>query len=91
MVLPAPLPSRRVLAAGMVISGQNQTLTNMEFRQQYTYSGLLIEAGCPVRCAHLPGRMPSGDNVAMLDGSAKWRKFSDMLPRSIPFTWGIWW
>jgi prepilin-type N-terminal cleavage/methylation domain-containing protein len=34
------------------------------------------------RSSHLRGRLPTGDNVAMLDGSARWRKFQDMIPRA---------
>jgi hypothetical protein len=34
--------------------------------------------------AHVDSKdYPLGDNVAMLDGSAKWRKFKDMIPRQV--------
>jgi prepilin-type N-terminal cleavage/methylation domain-containing protein len=39
----------------------------------------------------LSGRKPAGDNQGMLDGSAKWRKFDDMLPRTTPPGDTIWW
>jgi prepilin-type N-terminal cleavage/methylation domain-containing protein len=46
-----------------------------------------------VRSSHLKGKMPTGDNVGMLDGSAKWRKFKDMVPRTIhdSGTTTFWW
>jgi prepilin-type N-terminal cleavage/methylation domain-containing protein len=34
------------------------------------------------RSSHLYGKLPAGDNVAMLDGSTKWRKFKDMVPQA---------
>ena len=35
------------------------------------------------RNAHVDSKnYPLGDNVAMLDGSARWRKFKDMIPRT---------
>jgi hypothetical protein len=39
----------------------------------------------------IKGKIPSGDNQGMLDGSARWRKYADMLPRGIPGGYGIWW
>jgi prepilin-type N-terminal cleavage/methylation domain-containing protein len=39
--------------------------------------------GIYVRSSHLRNKMPTGDNVGMLDGSAKWRKFQTMIPRTI--------
>jgi prepilin-type N-terminal cleavage/methylation domain-containing protein len=91
VVTAAPDPSRRVLVAGMVVSALGQTGTSMVDRASYQYSGISNEPGTVLRCPHLTGKMPSGDNVAMLDGSAKWRKFADMVPRSIPGWWGLWW
>jgi prepilin-type N-terminal cleavage/methylation domain-containing protein len=37
------------------------------------------------------GGKPAGDNLGMLDGSAKWRKFDAMLPRSDPASSVTWW
>jgi prepilin-type N-terminal cleavage/methylation domain-containing protein len=42
------------------------------------------------RSSHLQGKMPAGDNVAMLDGSARWRKFAPMMSRTssgLTFWW----
>jgi hypothetical protein len=48
-----------------------------------------------VRSSHLKGKMPTGDNLGMLDGSARWRRFKDMVPRTIPLPSSVactfWW
>jgi type II secretory pathway pseudopilin PulG len=47
--------------------------------------------------AHVDSQgLPLGDNVAMLDGSARWRKYKDMIPRQcdpagVPVDGGIRW
>ena len=88
---PAPNPSERVLVAGAVISdpGQNDPAQ----RDTYTYAGIVGGfKPLPHRCAHLVKNKPAGDNVAMLDGSARWRKFSEMMPRTEdPFSPAFWW
>jgi type II secretory pathway pseudopilin PulG len=79
--LPAPSPSDRVLVAGSTISerGQNDPAR----RATYQYEGILGGfAPLPHRSAHLLKGLPAGDNVGMLDGSAHWRAFRDMLPRT---------
>ena len=91
LVLPAPDPSRRVLAAGATISmpGENNTAN----RALNHYTGIMGGAAFPHRAAHLDqtGKMPLGDNVAMLDGSGKWRKFQDMTPRTQGASPVFWW
>jgi prepilin-type N-terminal cleavage/methylation domain-containing protein len=92
MVIAAQDPSRRVLVAGMVLSDYGQTSTNYDIRLKYSYSGFLDDSGIRLRCPHMiKGKIPSGDNQGMLDGSARWRKYADMLPRGIPGGYGIWW
>ncbi len=91
ITLPPPSPSERVLIAGAVISerGENDPAE----RATYQYSGIVGGfAPLPHRCAHLVRGIPAGDNVAMLDGSVRWRLFSDMLPRTEnPFCPTFWW
>jgi prepilin-type N-terminal cleavage/methylation domain-containing protein len=91
ITLHAPNPSERVLFAGAVISANGQTDPNE--RATYQYTGIVGGfKPLPHRCAHLSKGIPTGDNVAMLDGSARWRKFSDMLPRTDnPQTPTFWW
>lgn len=88
---PAPSPSDRVLVAGAVISDRAES--NPALRANYKYVGIVGGyTPLPHRCAHLKGTMPEGDNVAMLDGSARWRKFTDMLPRTEdPVSPTFWW
>jgi prepilin-type N-terminal cleavage/methylation domain-containing protein len=89
--LPAPNPSDRALVSGAVISerGENDPAQ----RATYKYTGIMgAYTPLPHRCAHLVKGMPVGDNVAMLDGSARWRKFADMLPRTDdPSSPVFWW
>jgi hypothetical protein len=60
-------------------------------RNSLNYTRIPFEVNEPVRTPHLAGKIPSGDNVAMVDGSAKWRKFNDMLPRSTAALPVVWW
>ena len=81
ITLPPPSPSDRVLVAGAVISerGENDPAQ----RTTYKYSGIMgAFTPLPHRCAHLVKGIPAGDNVATLDGAARWRKFADMVPRT---------
>ena len=81
ITLAAPSPSDRVLVAGAVISQPSQNDPNQ--RGTYQYEGIVGGfTPLPHRSAHLKRGMPEGDNVAMLDGSVRWRKFLDMLPRT---------
>jgi prepilin-type N-terminal cleavage/methylation domain-containing protein len=89
--LPAPSPSERVLVAGAVISDRGED--DPADRDTYTYTGIIGGfAPLPHRCAHLVKNKPAGDNVAMLDGSVRWRKFLEMLPRTEdPMCPTFWW
>ena len=79
--LPPPDPSERVIVSGSVISAPTQN--DPAQRNTYMYTGIIGGyAPLPHRCAHLQGRLPAGDNVAMMDGSARWRKFAAMMPRT---------
>lgn len=81
VTLPAPSPSDRVLVSGAVISAPSQNDPNQ--RGSYQYKGIIGGfTPLPHQCAHMSRGMPVGDNVAMLDGSVRWRKFLDMLPRT---------
>jgi prepilin-type N-terminal cleavage/methylation domain-containing protein len=79
--LPAPDASNRALFAGAVISAPGQNDPNS--RASYQYTGIVGGfTPLPHRSAHLSKGIPIGDNVAMLDGSARWRKFAEMFPRT---------
>jgi prepilin-type N-terminal cleavage/methylation domain-containing protein len=84
-------PSARVLVAGAVISDRGQNDPNQ--RNSYSYQN--IRGGftpLPHRCAHLVKGYPTGDNVAMVDGSARWLPFRDMMPRTDnPACPTFWW
>jgi prepilin-type N-terminal cleavage/methylation domain-containing protein len=88
---PAPSPSERVLVAGAVISDRGQNYPAE--RDSYSYAGIVgAFTPLPHRCAHLVKGRPAGDNVATLDGSARWRKFAEMQPRTEdPFSPTFWW
>ena len=91
ITLPPPSPSERVLVAGAVISERGQN--NPSLRGGYKYAGIMGGfTPLPHRCAHLVKGIPAGDNVATLDGSARWRNFRDMLPRTDdPNSPTFWW
>ena len=84
-------PSDRVLVAGAVISdrGQNDPLLRASYSYQNIRGGF---TPLPHRCAHLFKGFPAGDNVAMVDGSARWRNFREMTPRTDdPACPTFWW
>jgi hypothetical protein len=91
VMLPPPDPSRRVLTAGVIISqgGQNTTASKLT----YTYTGVQGGYSVPHRSSHLDrsGRYPTGDNVVMLDGSGRWKKFADVVCRTQGGSPGFWW
>jgi prepilin-type processing-associated H-X9-DG protein len=70
----------RVLLADGTISKPGENVSSL--RGTYAYVG--IKGGWTQlhRTAHLSGRLPSGGNLAMLDGHVEWRKFNLMLPRT---------
>lgn len=79
--LPAPDPSSRVVMAGATISQPGQDDPSQ--RLSYQYTGIIGGyQPLPHRSAHMAGRIPAGDNLAMMDGHAAWQNFRDMLPRT---------
>src|SRR5262245_59439675 len=71
-------PSDSVLVAGAVISQPGQS--DPAERGMYSYTEVIGGyTPLPHRCAHLRKGKPLGDNVAMVDGSVRWRKFEDMM------------
>lgn len=87
---PAPDPTERVVVAGSVISGPGEN--DPAARDTYQYTDIIggFEP-LPHRCAHLKGKIPAGDNVAMMDGSARWRAFSVMMPRTDDIGTPVFW
>jgi prepilin-type N-terminal cleavage/methylation domain-containing protein len=76
-------PSTRVILAGLLLSDIGQNQTDSASRASYNYTKVGVDAmPNTIRCAHLNGAMPAGDNEGMLDGSTIWRKFADMIPRN---------
>ena len=83
--------SDRVLVAGAVISERGQN--DPSLRSTYKYIGVIGGyTPLPHRCSHLVKGRPAGDNVGMVDGSARWRRFEEMLPRTDdPTVPTFWW
>jgi type II secretory pathway pseudopilin PulG len=88
---PPEKASDRVLAAGVVISlpKENRPESTAAYHWQAIpgpYSQLL-------RSSHLDrtGKLPVGDNVAMIDGSARWVSFNAMKPRTEDNGPVFWW
>jgi hypothetical protein len=91
VLLPPWDPTRRVLVTGAVVSASGQFATDPVGRANQNYTQVPFEVSQILKSPHLAGKMPSGDNVAMVDGSARWRKFNDMLPRTSSVWPGLWW
>jgi prepilin-type N-terminal cleavage/methylation domain-containing protein len=72
------------------IEQTNIYIVNMVFKPAHPLPGRRTDL-TPGPKPWLSGRKPAGDNQGMLDGSAKWRKFDDMLPRTTPPGDTIWW
>ncbi|MCS7089598.1 MAG: type II secretion system protein [Verrucomicrobiota bacterium] len=74
-------PSQRVLVADVVLSAPGQ----MSPSQRHTYNWTSIQGGYPKphRSAHLKGRVPSGGDLGMMDGSIQWKKWELMTPRTV--------
>jgi len=80
IILPAPLPTERVLVADATISQPGQYNTNNRYAN--TYVGINGGWSKPHRTSHLDAKLPAGGNVGMLDGHAVWRRFTSMVPRT---------
>ena len=81
-----PPVSDRMLVADAVISSTSQN--NPVLRNTYTYVNLVgygAAAGWTGkhRTSHIIKTLPSGGNIAMLDGHVEWRKFELMYPRDV--------
>jgi prepilin-type N-terminal cleavage/methylation domain-containing protein len=90
VVFPPPSPSERVIVSGSVISAPGEN--DPTVRDGYQYVGIIGGfTPLPHRSAHLKKNLPAGDNLAMMDGSARWRSFPLMVPRTdavgIPVFW----
>jgi prepilin-type N-terminal cleavage/methylation domain-containing protein/prepilin-type processing-associated H-X9-DG protein len=78
---PAPSPVDRVLVADAIMSENGQNNASQTTRATYNYNNILTGIYRPHRTSHLKGKLPSGGNLAMLDGHVEWRRFSEALPR----------
>jgi hypothetical protein len=88
IVLPAPNASERVLTAGIIRGGSTQFWNGLStpFHPITNITDLFGEYG-PVNHPKGSPWIPAGENLGMLDGSAKWRKFKEMRPRQWRFLW----
>ena len=93
VLLPPADPSRRVLTAGIVLSQSSQNVTANKMSYTYVHIPNFPTTLPDQRSSHLDsiGRYPTGDNSAMLDGSARWIKFQSMICRTQGSTPGFWW
>jgi prepilin-type N-terminal cleavage/methylation domain-containing protein len=84
---PAAPVSTRPLLACATLSDYNSVVN----RNANSYTGIYGGWSKPHRSPHLSlnGKLPSGGNVGMLDGSARWVKFPAMEPRTDygPYFW----
>ena len=84
---PAPSVSERPLTACTTLSksGENNPSLVNSYVWQGITGGLYTPAGTLFqhRSSHMKGALPSGGNIGMLDGHVEWRKFQNMLPRTV--------
>jgi prepilin-type N-terminal cleavage/methylation domain-containing protein len=83
---PAPSPTDRPLLACATLSDNS----NVANRNANNYIGINGGWAKPHRSPHMAGKLPSGGNVGMLDGSGRWFKFQVMLPRTVSYPY-FWW
>ncbi|MCX6922278.1 MAG: DUF1559 domain-containing protein [Verrucomicrobia bacterium] len=83
---PAPSPTDRPLLACATLSDNN----NVANRNLNSYMNINGGWAKPHRSPHMNGRLPVGGNVGMLDGSVRWVKFQNMIPRTVAYPY-FWW
>lgn len=87
--------TRPLLAcATMTADGQNSAIpANRKGYKYINHTGGLYLNGTLFnhRTAHLSNGRASGGNIGMLDGHAEWRKFDDMLARTVGGRPTFWW
>jgi prepilin-type N-terminal cleavage/methylation domain-containing protein/prepilin-type processing-associated H-X9-DG protein len=85
---PAPSVSARPLTTCVTLSDkqQNDPAKVASYQWINITGGLDWPGNTPFqhRTAHLKGVFPLGGNIGMLDGHVEWRKFQNMLPRTVP-------
>jgi prepilin-type N-terminal cleavage/methylation domain-containing protein len=88
-IYPPESTSERVLWADSTVSQPGQANTNNRAANTY----MNIQGGWSKlhRTSHMAGKLPSGGNVGMLDGSGRWRKFPSMVPRTQGGSPVFWW
>jgi prepilin-type N-terminal cleavage/methylation domain-containing protein len=86
MVLAATNASERVLTAGMITPNGPDGFCNglIAFPAQFTNGHWEAPIG-PVNHPTGNSKIPAGENLGMLDGSAKWRNFKEMRQRQMGF------
>jgi hypothetical protein len=92
LTLPGPLTANPTNVNATIMpqpisAGPNMLLPPPNASQRVLVAGVISakDTGLPVGVggAHLDSKsLILGDNVAMLDGSARWKKFKDMIPRT---------
>jgi prepilin-type processing-associated H-X9-DG protein len=91
---PTPSSSERPLAACATLSANGENSTAPATIAGYNFTHIITGVYQPHRTSHLTGNLPTGGNVAMLDGHTEWRKFDKMLPRvagGVPATTPTFW
>jgi len=88
-MMPPPAVTDRVMLADATISlpGQN----NSALKNNYTYQNISGGWSEKHKTPHLSGNLPSGGNVAMLDGHVEWRNFKLMQARTSGGSPTFWW
>ncbi len=87
--LPPPPVTERVLLADANLTPGGQS--NPALKNTYTWNSTKGGYAVAHTSPHLDGPLPVGENLAMLDGHAEWRKFAVFLPRTTGGVPVFWW
>ncbi len=87
--LPPPPVTERVLVADANLTPGSQK--NPALKQTYNWTSIQGGYATAHTSPHIDGPLPVGENVAMLDGHAEWRKFMYFLPRTTGGAPTFWW
>jgi prepilin-type processing-associated H-X9-DG protein len=86
-------PAKRVMLADVTMSAPGQN--NPAMAHTYNFTSVAGGFRLPHRTAHLNNGIarpiPAGGNLAMLDGHVEWRRFQNMVPRTLGGSPVFWW
>lgn len=87
--LPAPSATDRVMLADAALSLAGQS--NVALKDKYKYTRVSMSGSQSHNSPHLEKGIPSGVNLAYLDGHVGWTRFRETVPRTTTGSPVFWW